>query len=400
MEWRSSWQRRDFDERVLTPEQRRSDAAAAVLFGLRELTFIVGDELPAAKADALCTWLHALSVLFPHRAVRGAMRELYAFVRARTAKAPLKRAEWLAQLDSPRFSLGGYGRSPTFGYCGGGKGATRVLAATANSGAAKLVGDSESRALNPPNPNMFTCSQWTLFHLLASSAANAPALQKSPGRLALRTEAKGMLLMRAIRAWVSEFFACSECRNHFLRMYDSCAMGRCRAHSSTDTALWLWRAHNAVNIRLAAERRNTPHTEAQVQRAAQTGPDSVTDWDSDVQWPFAPACPRCAAGSANGSEKHPKERKWQPERVIAHLHATYWSHEWGSAQSWPGSNDASVDGSASRAGAPSPAVFAASSATANAQESVAVALQGATVLVLLLALRAVMAHIRAGRKVS
>ena len=206
--------------------------------------------------------------------------------------------------------------------------------------------------------------------------------------------------MRAIRAWVSEFFACSECRNHFLRMYDSCAMGRCRAHSSTDTALWLWRAHNAVNIRLAAERRNTPHAEAQVQRAAQTGPDSVIDWDSDVQWPFAPACLRCAAGNANGSKKHPEERKWQPERVIEHLHATYWSHEWGSSQNWPGSNDASVDRSASRVGAASPAVLAASSATANAQESVAVALQGVTVLVLLLALRAVMAHIRNGRKVN
>ena len=108
----------------------------------------------------------------------------------------------------------------------------------------------------------------------------------------------------------------------------------------------------------------------------------------------------CAAGNANGSKKHPEERKWQPERVIEHLHATYWSHEWGSSQNWPGSNDASVDRSASRVGAASPAVLAASSATANAQESVAVALQGVTVLVLLLALRAVMAHIRNGRKVN
>ena len=206
--------------------------------------------------------------------------------------------------------------------------------------------------------------------------------------------------MRAIRAWVSEFFACSECRNHFLRMYDSCAVGRCRARSSADTALWLWRAHNAVNIRLAAERRNTPHTEEQVQRAAQAGPDSPTDWGLDVQWPFAPACPRCATVGAGASEPQPAERKWQPAGVLAHLRASYWSDAWGSSREWPSRAGTGLAASASFAGGASPAAHTPLSATANSQESVAVAMQGATVLVLLLALRAVMAHIRAGRKVS
>jgi Erv1 / Alr family len=92
-------------------------------------------------------------------------------------------------------------------------------------------------------------------------------------------------LAEAIRTFVDAFFNCEQCRRHFLSAYDACDSGACAltdsavfASTATVTAaaaangktssssaggyykgregaaMWLWRAHNSVNMRLAHER--------------------------------------------------------------------------------------------------------------------------------------------------
>ncbi|KAJ8601026.1 hypothetical protein CTAYLR_007976 [Chrysophaeum taylorii] len=81
----------------------------------------------------------------------------------------------------------------------------------------------------------YPCSLWQLFHaLLANSDRHA-----APH------------VLKAIQAWVVNFFGCSECAEHFGR-----AWAELRG-DSVDNAfaanLWLWRVHNAVSKRLIRE---------------------------------------------------------------------------------------------------------------------------------------------------
>ena len=51
----------------------------------------------------------------------------------------------------------------------------------------------------------------------------------------------------AIHSYVKEFFACTDCRQHFTAMV---ARDGILAHrNAVAQALWLWRAHNEVNLR-------------------------------------------------------------------------------------------------------------------------------------------------------
>lgn len=91
----------------------------------------------------------------------------------------------------------------------------------------------------------YTCGLWTLFHSLVAQSGAQPKLAPAAASA-------------AIRAFVDNFFECKYCRNHFLKMYDDCEYGRCddpsrlfRGATEGDRlALWLWRAHNAVNARV------------------------------------------------------------------------------------------------------------------------------------------------------
>lgn len=81
----------------------------------------------------------------------------------------------------------------------------------------------------------YPCSLWTLFHtLLANSDRHA-----APHVLA------------AVRAFVVNFFGCTECADHFDKMWHD--DHGTDAHDAFDANLWLWRAHNQVSRRLAHE---------------------------------------------------------------------------------------------------------------------------------------------------
>ena len=341
--WRSSWGRVDFRESSASgshyaPAARRQDAAAAVLFGLRELVFLMGDELPGPKRAALRVWLATLALLFPDARARAALADLRDFV---VAHDNLRRPAWEAKLASG-WVLGGFGSAPVWGPCGGGV-----------------------QYNNPPNGAKFTCSQWTLFHLLGAAAAElrGAGAEGAPGVGAtlLAARAAGLakrghsssgstgstadvisaaaLLMQAIHDWVHEFFSCSYCRRHFLHMWSAGAFGRARVGDDTRAAqVWLWRTHNAVNVRLAAERQGgsaRPRGDAAVRRAAKRGPGF--SWGLDVQWPFGDDCaPRActtttgaaAAGGGAGRGGAGGGGRWDLDGVLAHLRASYWSDTW------------------------------------------------------------------------
>lgn len=78
----------------------------------------------------------------------------------------------------------------------------------------------------------YPCGLWMLLHALVAHSTDETAAS------ALRT----------IRDYVDRFFSCHGCRQHFIAMFDSRPPDAVR--TVDDAALWLWRAHNAVNLRL------------------------------------------------------------------------------------------------------------------------------------------------------
>ena len=121
----------------------------------------------------------------------------------------------------------------------------------------------------PETGGVYTCGLWSLFHAIAAAA---------PDRLATRDA------MAAIRAVVAHFFGCETCKDHFLEMYDTCAHGRCDA--AADASLWLWRAHNAVNVRVKG--------------------------GADFEWPSPESCAQCK-----------KDASWDEARVKVFLRRSY-----------------------------------------------------------------------------
>lgn len=157
----------------------------------------------------------------------------------------------------------------------------------------------------------YTCGLWQLFHIITVSTIewNIKARQEdfiSPTHVA-----------SAIRNFVEHFFACDECRTNFLKMYDECKYGLCNhlyvTVSKNDgeeswewLPLWLWQAHNDVNIRLF-------HEEREDNGHPQTAPME----DKAHLWPSKNDCADCWL----------KKSDWNQEEVMKHLRKVYWSNE-------------------------------------------------------------------------
>lgn len=89
-----------------------------------------------------------------------------------------------------------------------------------------------------PGRRGYTCSLWRLFHSLTLLAT-----QKS----------QEISVLPVIHGYVKEFFGCTECVKHFTKMVqDEGALSISAARAQT---LWLWRAHNKVNLRFG---KNSP----------------------------------------------------------------------------------------------------------------------------------------------
>eukprot|EP01043_Picozoa_sp_COSAG02_P068101 COSAG02_NODE_11189_length_1760_cov_1.280000_1_plen_406_part_10 len=83
-----------------------------------------------------------------------------------------------------------------------------------------------------PTTRGYTCGLWELFHMLVAHSSDDHAATD----------------LMTIRSWIEQFFGCEDCRNNFLAMSTGIAT---RVRVRDDAVLWLWQAHNAVNLRLA-----------------------------------------------------------------------------------------------------------------------------------------------------
>ena len=59
------------------------------------------------------------------------------------------------------------------------------------------------------------------------------------------------VVVLAMVTYVRHFFSCRECSDHFLSMVHNGTAIEEQVTSSTEAVLFLWAAHNAVNLRLA-----------------------------------------------------------------------------------------------------------------------------------------------------
>lgn len=106
----------------------------------------------------------------------------------------------------------------------------------------------------------YTCGLWTLFHTLTVNAA-----QKSEA-------AEGPIVLKAMHGYIKNFFGCTDCAMHFQAM---AARNRIFDVKDNDKAvLWLWIAHNEVNLRLAGDVTEDPE-------------------HPKIQFPSVSRCPEC-----------------------------------------------------------------------------------------------------------
>lgn len=88
----------------------------------------------------------------------------------------------------------------------------------------------------------FSCGLWTLFHTLSVNIPEVSTSLTHPGKVVLS----------GVKAFVRSYFSCQECRDHFIEMTDKSPEFK-KVFSKEDAIVWLWWAHNRVNLRLSIE---------------------------------------------------------------------------------------------------------------------------------------------------
>ena len=224
------------------------------------------------RLGALRAWLHALHHALPQSQDGGAMAvgagELLAGLHARTDLP--SNQEWMEMLNHAGFPEG-----------------------TAGSG---WVGCNSSR----PELHAYPCSLWLLFHTLVTHS----------------TEPEALPTLHAIVGYVTNFFGCSECAGHFAvlaaRLEGDLRTLAAHKHRGGRErgALWLWKTHNAVNERLAAE-------------ALTDSPATEFAEFAKEQWPSRSTCSRCRELSGPPKAGVKPSLQWHEDSVYAHLLEQY-----------------------------------------------------------------------------
>jgi len=151
----------------------------------------------------------------------------------------------------------------------------------------------------------YTCGVWTLLHALAARTPTSPGITNAS-------------FIRALQGWVRHFFPCDECRKHFLSLLSNPETSFDEYIDRADGAsMWLWKAHNLVNARLATEYRRDG---AKIGNASGVGV-AVGAHDPKfpkVQFPTKSSCPRCYVRAETGGEE-----VWDEIRVSEFLQEYY-----------------------------------------------------------------------------
>jgi hypothetical protein len=157
------------------------------------------------KLDALKLFVDVLNQLFPadRREVKVFLEKLEEWIGAKTE---IESSEFLAKLDQLESELHPWDINMTdWDECRG--------TITGRRG--------------------YTCGLWRLFHTLTITG-----VQKN----------SNVKVLSAVYAYVNEFFGCRECKEHFTGMITRDKI--LSVDSIMTQALWLWKTHNEVNLRL------------------------------------------------------------------------------------------------------------------------------------------------------
>jgi len=250
-------------EVVLTPTQRLHDAAQAIVYSLEEWVVPnAAGRSPHAFAyqelSDLHDWLSLLASLFPSvdeggLDLRQALLELKELVRTRIQKiedanghAVLCHNEWQTYVKIVR----------------------RALDAV------------RAKQVLPPSCRTETCRMWTLLHVL--TVANLARSRE--GQVAVSSDALvNSFIFDTLASFLRRYFTCQACRKHFLEEVaaESFGLAAARIGGPKDLALWWWRLHRAVSLRVAKEGK----------------------CKADRQWPAADVCKGCWANSTNDGVK-------------------------------------------------------------------------------------------------
>ncbi|XP_056636385.1 sulfhydryl oxidase 2-like [Diorhabda sublineata] len=131
----------------------------------------------------------------------------------------------------------------------------------------------------------YPCGLWKLFHYLTINAAFDPTNTK---------DSDPKLVLEAMHGYIKSFFSCEDCSNHFQEMAKRRQIFS--VASWEESVLWLWRAHNEVNKRLA-------------------GDPSEDPLNKKIQFPSKERCGQC----------YMPDGSWQEVEVLCYLKKVYGS---------------------------------------------------------------------------
>ncbi|KAK3088144.1 hypothetical protein FSP39_015352 [Pinctada imbricata] len=118
----------------------------------------------------------------------------------------------------------------------------------------------------------YPCGMWTLFHTLTVSAYQAG--KNTPKHLYREA-------LEAIKGYMENFFGCSVCSSHFLKMAESTEE---TVHSGRDAVLWLWNAHNQANKRLSGDVSEDPTHKKEQFPSKDLCPGCRYSDDGHIEW--------------------------------------------------------------------------------------------------------------------
>jgi thiol oxidase len=137
-----------------------------------------------------------------------------------------------------------------------------------------------------PNFRGYPCGLWTLFHTLTAAAASATAEFDSD------VNNNNLPVLQVIHGYIKNFFGCTDCSDHFQDMSEKRKLFK--VYGGDESILWLWKAHNEVNERLAG--------------------DTTEDPDhKKIQYPSVENCPQCKLSNDN----------WDENEVLKYLKIKY-----------------------------------------------------------------------------
>mmetsp|Transcript_7274 Transcript_7274/g.17725 ORF Transcript_7274/g.17725 Transcript_7274/m.17725 type:complete len:606 (-) Transcript_7274:163-1980(-) len=277
-----------------TLDHRLADATAAVVYTFEEVIFGARQVLSTEEGNRLQEFLTVLSRAFPFEKARKAFGELQhrMAVHGAITAAEFERI-WREWKRGPGL---GVVKSITPMY----KGLVPSETKEANTDILLPIHIQPSKpgssgsAVGPAYRTCggYTCALWRLFHFVSLNCGLLPPFPTN------------QQCFDGIHSFVTGFFSCDVCREHFNKMYDRSFRSRFTSISGRDpelhhneVALWIWHAHNRVNARLAVQKSASDKTSETV-AAPKAGKVSAA---LEALWPSATSCGSCRSATADGS---------------------------------------------------------------------------------------------------